>query len=314
MERTDVHFRWLCRQLSARALLYTEMVTVRGRVLPDLALARFEPPIALQLGGSDPALLAEATRRAVDLGYCEVNLNCGCPSTAVREGAFGARLMLDPAQVARCVEAMNQAAGAGSNPAKVTVKHRIGVDEADSYAQLLAFVDTVAAAGCAGFIVHARKAWLRGLSPKQNRSVPPLRYAWVERLKQQRPQLRIELNGGIESLQEALDHLAGPAGLDGVMVGRAIYRDVMRFAAIDARVFADPAVEVSRTQLIERLYDYTQAWVGQGGRTHDVVRHVFGLFVGMPGGRALRGRLSGYGSQLSLAQLRTALRDAGLVG
>jgi tRNA-dihydrouridine synthase A len=238
MDYTDRHFRVLMRQITRHSLLYTEMVVAQALHFTDperrerlLGFDSIEHPIALQLGGDDPQRLAEATRMAADRGYDEVNLNVGCPSEKVRQGRFGACLMADPAQVASCVAAMGNA-----SRLPVTVKHRIGIDEQDSYGELLAFVDTVAEAGCSRFAVHARKAWLEGLSPKENRDVPPLDYDLVYRVKRERPELIILVNGGIETLEQADEHLRH---VDGVMLGRAAYHEPALLLEVDSRIFGD---------------------------------------------------------------------------
>jgi tRNA-dihydrouridine synthase A len=235
LDCTDRHFRVLMRQITRHSLLYTEMVVAQalhharrepdaerpgGRLERLIGFDACERPLSLQVGGDEPALLADAARLAADWGYDEINLNVGCPSEKVRKGRFGACLMADPDRVARCVAAM---VAAGALP--VTVKHRIGIDDRDSYPELLAFVDTVAAAGCRHFSVHARKAWLNGLDPKQNRTIPPLRHDWVHRLKAERAGLMIELNGGLTSLDDCLRQLEW---VDGVMVGRAAYDHPLR--------------------------------------------------------------------------------------
>ena len=235
VDRTDRHFRMVMRAVSRRTLLYTEMIPVNAALGPAgprvLAFDPRERPLSLQLGGDDPARLAEAARLAEELGYDEVDLNCGCPSARVQAGRFGVVLMKEPAVVADCVAAMR-----ASTSLPVTVKHRLGVDSIDRYEDVERFVAIVAEAGADRFIVHARKAWLRGLSPKQNREVPPLRPQWVHRLKLEHPRLRVVLNGGIGSLDEAFVHL--DAGIDGVMIGRAAYDDPMIFASADARLEA----------------------------------------------------------------------------
>ena len=255
MDCTDRHFRLLIRQISRHCLLYSEMVVARAlhHILQDPAVPRmgerqqrlerligFDPqerPLVLQLGGDDPALLAEGSRLAADWGYDEVNLNLGCPSGKVRDGNFGACLMAQPDRVARCVEAM---ATASSLP--VTVKQRIGIDKRDSFEELLSFVDKAAAAGARRFVVHARKAWLEGLDPKQNRTVPPLRWDMVRRLKRERPELLVELNGGLLDVSGCLEQLSPHDGvqLDGVMVGRAAYAHPLRWASVDGAIFGDP--------------------------------------------------------------------------
>lgn len=294
MERTDRHFRMLVRAVSKHCLLYTEMVM--GRAIVDGRAARaleFDPaelPLALQVGDNDPGRLAKCAQVAQARGFTELNLNCGCPSAAVRDGAFGARLMLEPERVADLVAAMK---GATSMP--VTVKHRVGVDDVDRYEDMLRFVDVVAQAGADAFIVHARKAWLHGLSPKENRNVPPLQPALIDRLKRERPHLRIELNGGIETttqVTEALDR-----GVDGVMVGRALYREPMAFADVDTQVFGDDAPPRSLSQVLDTMLAYVRKWQGGGGRVHDVTRHMHGLFLGRPGGRQARRVLAEAGTR-----------------
>ena len=274
LDYTDRHFRLLFRQISRHSLLYTEMVVAQalhharrqpGASEPGGRLERligFDPaerPLALQVGGDDPALLAEAARLAAEWGYDEINLNVGCPSEKVQKGRFGACLMADPPQVAHCVEAMAQA-----SPLAVTVKHRIGIDARDSYAELLAFVDTVAAAGCQRFAVHARKAWLEGLDPKQNRTIPPLRYELVQQLKADRPGLTIELNGGLQTLADCQQQLQQ---LNGVMVGRAAYEHPLRWAAVDAEIHGDrsrPAVKAST--VVRGLIPHAERWRSRGER------------------------------------------------
>ncbi|MCA9712748.1 MAG: tRNA dihydrouridine(20/20a) synthase DusA, partial [Myxococcales bacterium] len=250
-----------------------------------------EHPLALQLGGDDPSALARAAALAAELGYDELDLNCGCPSPRVRAGSFGVVLMADPERVAACVEAMRAAA-----PLPVTVKHRLGFDQLDRYEDVARFVERVAAAGADRLVVHARKAVLGGVSPGWNRRVPPLRPAWVHRLKAEHPAVRIELNGGIGSLREAFEHL--DAGLDGVMVGRAAYDDPMIFADadawLDARERGEPPPAVrsigasERIAVLQSLVPFASAWVQAGGRLHHAVRPMLGLVHGMPGARRFR--------------------------
>ncbi len=289
MACTDRHFRVVCRAFTKHALLYSEMVTTSAVLHGDrpllLGFSPTEHPLSLQLGGDDPTALAECARVAADWGYDEVNLNVGCPSERVQSGNFGACLMLRPDLVVRCVEAMRAAVDL-----PVTVKHRIGVDAQDSYADLRGFVDAVADAGADRFSVHARKAWLSGLSPKQNRTVPPLRYADVYRLRQERPDLVIELNGGVLDLDAALEHLRH---VDAVMIGRAAYDDPSLLGAADRRVFGDGAApDVMAEDAVGRLADYVEQVVREGGRAHFVTRHLLGLFAGRPGVRRYRQILS----------------------
>jgi tRNA-dihydrouridine synthase A len=308
MDCTDRHFRVMARQISRRALLYTEMVVARAlhHIIRDIPASRqgerkrrlekligFDPierPLALQLGGDDPELLAEATRLAADWGYDEVNLNVGCPSEKVRQGRFGACLMAEPDQVARCIAAM---ASAASLP--VTIKHRIGIDGHDSYGELLHFVDAVADAGAQRFAVHARKAWLEGLDPRQNRTVPPLRRDVVHRLKRERPSLLIELNGGLQSLSDCLEELRPRDGvaLDGVMVGRAAYGHPMRWTWVDGEVFNDPQAEQPRASgVIWAMVPHAERWCGAGGRLWPIARHLVHLVEGVKGARRWRGQLT----------------------
>ncbi|EDY37834.1 tRNA-dihydrouridine synthase A [Cyanobium sp. PCC 7001] len=300
MDCTDRHFRVLMRQITRHSLLYTEMVVALalhharqapgaeapgGRLERLLGFDRIEKPIALQLGGDDPALLAEACRLAEAWGYDEVNLNVGCPSDRVRKGRFGACLMAHPEQVAACVAAM---AAACSLP--VTVKHRIGIDHHDSYPELLGFVDTVAAAGACRFSVHARKAWLEGLDPKQNRTIPPLRYDWVHRLKRDRPQLIVELNGGLETpeaCRQQLDHV------DGAMVGRAAYAHPLRWAGVDRSLHGDPSRgEPQASDVVRGLVPHAERWCGRGGRLWPIARHLVHVVEGVPGARRWRQALT----------------------
>lgn len=307
MERTDRHFRVLVRALTRCSLLYTEMVMGRavldGRGERAMAFAPVELPLALQVGDNDPDRLARCAELAEARGYTELNLNCGCPSARVQDGAFGARLMLDPERVATLVRAMTRA-----TCLPVTVKHRIGVDEVDRYEDMLRFVDVVAEAGADAFIVHARKAWLRGLSPKENRTVPPLRPEEIFRLKRERPSLRIELNGGVESIDAVLAALCD-GRVDGVMVGRGIYRDPMAFADLDARVFGEDTEPPSLVDVLEAVVEHARRWVAGGGRVHDVSRHVHGLFLGRAGGRKARRVLAEAGAAADLDTLRRAVDE-----
>ncbi|PCD76804.1 tRNA dihydrouridine(20/20a) synthase DusA [Pseudothioclava arenosa] len=289
MDWTDRHCRVFHRQISRNALLYTEMVTapavIHGKRALLLDYSPAEHPVALQLGGSDPAELAEATRIAADWGYDEINLNCGCPSDRVQSGAFGAVLMKSPDLVARCVEAMQAA-----SPVEVTVKCRIGVDDDIPEQRLPGFIDTVAAAGVRRFTIHARKAWLQGLSPKDNREIPPLDYELVHAMKAARPDLHLSLNGGVTSLDEAEAHLA--RGLDGVMIGRAAYHEPMNaLGAADARIWGQGA-EADPFTVAEAMKPYIAAHLAAGGRLHQITRHMLGLFHGRPGARGWRRVLS----------------------
>ncbi len=289
MDWTDRHCRHLHRLMSRHALLYTEMVTAAAVVHGDtarlLAYGQAEHPVALQLGGSDPALLAQATRIASDMGYDEVNLNCGCPSDRVQSGRFGAILMTEPDLVAACVRAMRDAA-----TVPVTVKCRIGVDDQDPTHVLPDFLDRVSGAGVDRFTIHARKAWLQGLSPKENRDIPPLDYDLVMAMKNRAPHLHLSVNGGIATLDQAQTFL--DAGLDGVMIGRAAYHDPSTVLLdADARIFGD-GTPGDAVQIVHAMLPYIAAHVGQGGRLGQVTRHMLGLFQGRPGARLWRRHLS----------------------
>jgi tRNA-dihydrouridine synthase A len=288
MDWTDRHCRFFHRLLSARALLYTEMVTadaiLHGNRERLLGFSAEEHPVALQLGGSNPARLADAAAIGAAWGYDEINLNVGCPSDRVQEGRFGACLMAEPALVADCLAAMHARVSV-----PVTVKCRIGIDDQDCEADLEQFVATVAAAGCRTFIVHARKAWLQGLSPKDNREVPPLDYGRVYRLKAAHPELEIVINGGITSLDEAEAHLAQ---VDGVALGRAAYQSPYLLAEVDRRLFGATSATPSRGAVMEALLPYAQKHVQAGGRLNNVARHVLGLYHGQPRARAFRRHLS----------------------
>lgn len=288
MEWTDRHCRYFLRRLTRRSLLYTEMVTTGAVLRGDRArLLRYHPeerPLAVQLGGAEPSALAECARIAESLGFDEVNLNVGCPSDRVQSGRFGACLMAEPDLVARCVEAMRRAVSV-----PVTVKSRIGIDEQEEWPALRQFVGTVAAAGCGRFIVHARKAWLTGLSPKENREIPPLRHDLVHRLKAERPDLTVVLNGGVTSLEEADAHLAR---VDGVMLGRAAYQNPYVLADADRRYFGAREAPPDRRAVVEAMTGYIEAELAVGTPLAAITRHMLGLFQGVPGARAWRRHLS----------------------
>ena len=288
MDWTDRHCRFFHRLLTQRARLYTEMVTaeavLHGKRDRLLAFSAEEHPVALQLGGCDPARLADAAAIGQDYGYDEINLNVGCPSDRVQEGRFGACLMAEPALVARCIAAMRSRVAV-----PVTVKCRIGIDAQNSEADLERFISAVAEAGCRTFIVHARKAWLQGLSPKENREIPPLDYARVYRLKAAHPELAIVINGGIGSLEEARTHLEH---VDGVALGRAAYQNPMLLAEVDRGLFGDAGAAPSRRAVLEALIPYVEQHLKRGGRLNNVTRHILGLHHGQPRGRAFRRHLS----------------------
>ena len=311
MDCTDRHCRYFLRLIARRALLYTEMIPT-GAILhgPRTRVLRFDPaehPVALQLGGADPDELARAAEFGATWGYDEINLNVGCPSDRVQSARFGACLMAEPALVAECVRAMRQAVGV-----PVTVKTRIGIDAQDSYDFLRRFVETVAQAGCGTVIVHARKAWLSGLSPKENREIPPLRYGLVHRLKLDFPELEVILNGGIRTLEQARAELAR---VDGLMLGREAYQNPYPLAAWERALYgtADPLPE--RAQIIEHLLPYVEQELAAGTPLRAISRHILGLFNGLPGARAWRRHLSeaahreGAGPEVlieALAQIRPA--------
>lgn len=288
MDWTDRHCRHFHRLMTRHALLYTEMVTADAVIHGDrarlLGFSAEERPLALQLGGSDPAKLGEAASIGEARGYNEVNLNVGCPSDRVQEGRFGACLMAEPDLVAACFAAMQKRV---SIP--VTIKCRIGIDDQDSETDFQRFIDAVAGAGCTTFVVHARKAWLRGLSPKENREIPPLDYARVYRLKAARPELTIVINGGIANLDEASRHLEH---VDGVMLGRAAYQDPYLLTEVDRRLFGDATPVASRRDVLERLMPYAEQHVARGGRLNNVTRHILGLYHGVPRARQFRRHLS----------------------
>jgi tRNA-dihydrouridine synthase A len=288
MEWTDRHCRFFHRLLTRRALLYTEMITTGAVLHGDrarlLAFDRAEHPVALQLGGSDPRQLAQCARIAADLGYDEVNLNVGCPSDRVQEGRFGACLMAEPALVGDCVAAMT-----GSVKIPITVKCRIGIDEQDPEEALETLSNAVEQAGVAALIVHARKAWLAGLSPRENRDVPPLDYARVYRLKAAHPGLAVVINGGVVDLDQVRTHLAH---LDGVMMGRAAYQEPWRLLEVDLLLFGEPARFASPREAAEALIPYLERELARGTRLHAITRHVLGLFRGVPGARAFRRHLA----------------------
>jgi tRNA-dihydrouridine synthase A len=288
MEWTDRHCRFFHRVLTRRALLYTEMLTTGAILHGDrdrlLGFDAAEQPVALQLGGSDPAALAQSARIGQDYGYDEINLNVGCPSDRVQEGRFGACLMLEPQLVGDCVAAMKAAV-----KIPVTVKCRIGVDEQDPEQALFAFTDTVKAAGSDALIVHARKAWLKGLSPRENRDVPPLDYALVHRLKAAHLDLAIVLNGGIATLEQAQANLGE---LDGIMMGRAAYQEPWQLLGVDPLFYGEDAPFTSPKAAALAFIPYIERELAKGVRLHAITRHVLGLFRAVPGARAFRRHLS----------------------
>ena len=288
MDCTDRYDRAFLRCITSRTLLYTEMVVADAVLHGDrerlLGFDVVEHPVALQLGGSDPGKLAEACRFAEQAGYDEINLNVGCPSDRVQSGRFGACLMAEPDLVADCVAAMIAAVRV-----PVTVKCRIGIDAMDDEETLPAFVARIAQAGCTSFTVHARKAWLQGLSPKENRDIPPLRYDVVDATRRRFPELEIVINGGIPDLDAALDHLAR---VDGVMLGRAAYHTPHVLAGADSSIFGEAVAPPSRHEIVARYLPFVERHLGEGVPLHRMTRHMIGLFQGLPGARAWRRHLS----------------------
>jgi len=287
LDWTDKHCRYFYRVMSKHTVLYTEMVTT-GAILfgkgDYLSFNDEEHPVVLQLGGSDPIALTECDKQAEQKGYDEININVGCPSDRVQNGRFGACLMAEPNVVAECIDKMQAAVNI-----PVTVKSRIGIDDLDSYEFLHTFIDTVGQAGCQHFIVHARKAWLSGLSPKQNREVPPLDYARVYKIKKDFSQLEISINGGIKTFEESKEHLLH---IDGVMIGREIYQNPYMLTQADQELWTSDRAILSRAEVIEQMSVYIDKYVAQGGRVWHVVRHMLGLCNGLPGARQFRRYLS----------------------
>ncbi len=305
MDWTDRHCRVFHRLLTRRARLYSEMVTADAVVFgPRERLIGFnacEHPIALQLGGAEPGRLAEAARIGADFGYDEINLNCGCPSDRVQNGRFGACLLREPALVAECVAAM-----AAATKVPVTVKCRIGVDEQEPREALFTLVEAVEAAGAAGVVVHARKAWLEGLSPRDNRTVPPLDYSLVYALKAAHPGLPIAVNGGVDDLAAARSHLRW---VDGAMVGRAAYQNPEMLIGVDPEIFGEPAPLRDAFAAVEAYSPYVARELARGARLHDMTRHMLGLFAGRPGARLYRQKLATLATRpgAGLAVLREAV-------
>lgn len=288
MDWTDRHYRYFMRQLTRRTLLYTEMITtgaiLHGDKARHLDFSELEHPLALQLGGDDPKALAECAIIAETWGYDEVNLNVGCPSDRVQNGNFGACLMAQPELVRDCVQAMRE-----STTLPITVKHRIGIDTLDSYEDMAHFVEVVAAARPAKFTVHARIAWLKGLSPKENRTVPPLRYNDIYRLKQNFPELMIELNGGVVTLADVQQHLTQ---VDAVMLGRAAYQNPYLFAGVDGQMYGDTCEVRSRHEVVLAMLPYIDAMLEKGVYLSSVSRHMLHLFAGQPGAKAWKRHIS----------------------
>lgn len=288
MTHTDRHFRYFLRLISKHTMLYTEMITtgalLHGNAKKHLAFDAFEHPVGIQLGGSNPSELAKSSKMAEDFGYDELNLNVGCPSDRVKSGRFGACLMAEPALVADCIAAMQEAVNI-----PVTVKSRIGIDNLDSYEYLHHFIETVAQGGCRSFIIHARKAWLQGLSPRQNREIPPLHYETVYRIKKDFPHLEVIINGGIHSLEESMPHYEY---VDGVMLGRAVCNNPYLLAQVDSKVFGVERHVPSRQELMSLYMEYINRQLKKGVFLKHMSRHILGLYQGLPGARAYRRYLS----------------------
>ncbi|ODN66403.1 tRNA dihydrouridine(20/20a) synthase DusA [Methylophaga muralis] len=288
LDWTDRDFRYLCRLISKHTLLYTEMITTGALLHGDhqrfLAHDVIEYPMALQLGGSDPAELAKCAKLGAEAGYQEINLNVGCPSDRVQNGRFGACLMAEPRLVAECVTAMKQAVDI-----PITVKTRLGIDEHDNYEFLREFVDAVYKAEVDAVILHARKAWLKGLSPKENRDIPPLEYEKVYQIRREFPDLHLDINGGIHTLDEAEKHLQQ---VDGVMMGRALYHQPYILAEADKRIFNDDRVIPSQHEIVELMLPYIEMRMKEGRPLKSITRHMLGLFQGLPGARRWRRHLS----------------------
>jgi len=288
MDWTDRHCRYFHRLLSPNSLLYTEMVTAAAIVHGDsdhlLSHDVFEYPLALQIGGSDPTLIAKACKIAGKHDYQEINLNVGCPSERVQSGAFGACLMAEPDLVADCIKAMQD-----HSQAEVTLKTRIGIDEQDSYEFLTTLIEKVAATGCRSFTIHARKAWLKGLSPKQNREVPELNYPRVYQLKQDFPELEFIINGGITTVDEIKQHLEK---VDGVMIGRSAYQNPYLLAEAEAELFSDKTIPPTRIALVQSYFPYLEQRLSEGAKLNSMTRHILGLFQKCPGAKMWRRHLS----------------------
>ncbi|HEY9633152.1 MAG TPA: tRNA dihydrouridine(20/20a) synthase DusA [Coleofasciculaceae cyanobacterium] len=317
MDRTDRHFRYFMRQITRRTLLYTEMVTSAAILHGDrehlLGFSPEEKPLALQVGGDNPRELAECARIAEAMGYDEINLNVGCPSSRVQDGNFGACLMAQPERVARAVEAMINVVNL-----PVTVKHRIGIDERDRYEDMAEFVRTVSEVGCKRFTVHARKAWLKGLSPKDNRNIPPLRYHDVHRLKQEFPHLFIEINGGFASLDQVREQLKL---VDAVMIGRAAYDNPYLLATADYDIYSEAITPPTRHEVAQAMLPYIDYWAAKGLKLNKISRHMLQLFAGQSGSKAWKRYLTensylpGAGSDIvreALAQVSKPLASLSL--
>lgn len=295
MDYTDRHFRYVMRSMTKKTLLYTEMITSKAIIHGDrpklLDFSPEEKPVALQIGGDDPKELAHCAKIGEDWGYDEINLNVGCPSSRVQNGNFGACLMAQPHIVAESMAKMQSMV-----KIPVTVKHRIGIDEQDSYEDLVKFVDIVKTAGCKRFIIHARKAWLKGLSPKENREIPPLRYQDVYQLKRDNPDLTIDINGGIKTVPEIQDHLKY---VEGVMIGRASYDNPYLFATIDQDIYQESSPILSREEVIISLCPYIDFWTKKNVKLNSIIRHLLQIFANQPGSRIWKRYLSENGNTVN---------------
>ena len=318
MDRTDRHYRYFIRQITRHTLLYTEMATSAAILHGDrehlLGFSLEENPLALQVGGDRPSDLAKCAGIAEDMGYDQINLNVGCPSSRVQNGNFGACLMAQPHQVADCVEAMLKA-----THLPVSIKHRIGIDQRDRYEDMANFVQIVSEAGCQHFVVHARKAWLQGLSPKENRNIPPLRYGDVHRLKRAFPHLIIEINGGFTNLEQVREQRQF---VDGVMIGRAAYDNPYLFATVDRDIYSEAVTPPTRYEVVEAMLAYIDCWAARGLKLNKITRHMLQLFARQPGSRVWKRHLTekscvlGAGSEVvreALSKVRQSSADCPLM-
>jgi tRNA-dihydrouridine synthase A len=310
MDYTDRHFRYVMRKITKKTLLYTEMITTQAIIHGDrhklLDFSEEEKPVSLQLGGDNPQELGECAKIGEDWGYDEINLNVGCPSSRVQNGNFGACLMAKPEIVAECIEEMQKTV-----KIPVTVKHRIGIDNQDSYEDMKHFVKTVADTGCKRFIIHARKAWLQGLSPKENRDIPPLRYEDVYQLKQDFPSLIIEINGGITTIEQTKQHLNL---VDGVMIGRTAYDNPYFFAFVDQEIYKEDYPVLTRQEIIESLYPYIDFWTAKKLKLNTIMRHLLQIFAKQPGTKQWKRYLSENGNTFHGGSdvVRQALKQLGI--
>ena len=313
MDCTDKHFRMIMRKISSRALLYTEMIVAQSLVYTNkkerfLDFNKEEHPISIQFGGDDPLILKESAQMAQDWGYDEINFNVGCPSPRVSSGNFGASLMKDPEKVARCIESLKN-----SCSLPITIKHRIGVDEDDSFRNLNNFVRQIANAGADRFIVHARKAILKGLNPKQNRTIPPLKYDFIKKLKTLNPEILIEINGGLTNIDDSIEALND---FDGVMIGRSVYKHPLRWSEIDQKIYGLNTTSKSASDIIFSLIPYIENHINNGGKSWDICKHLINLVEGIPRAKIWRNQISikSINKELNielLIKLTTLLKEMG---